>query len=95
LLGRVALSYWPQFGETELGWGLRRDAWGQGIATEAARALAEWGFQNLDVPYLTAMIRRENARSVRVAEHLGIVPVRTDVVADGLPSRCTACSATS
>jgi len=29
LLGRVGLKYWPQFGETEAGWLLRRDAWGR------------------------------------------------------------------
>ncbi|MGA9284167.1 MAG: GNAT family N-acetyltransferase [Solirubrobacteraceae bacterium] len=38
LLGRVGLKYWPQFQETEAGWLLDRDAWGQGYATEAAEA---------------------------------------------------------
>src|SRR5882724_12654513 len=34
-LGRCGLKHWPQFDETELGWVLRGDAWGQGYATEA------------------------------------------------------------
>jgi RimJ/RimL family protein N-acetyltransferase len=32
-LGRVSLKYWPQFDEAEVGWVLRRDAWGHGYAT--------------------------------------------------------------
>jgi RimJ/RimL family protein N-acetyltransferase len=77
-LGRCGLKHWPQFDETELGWVLRRDAWGQGYATEAAHACIEWGFSELDVPYLTAMINSANARSVRVAERLGLTPLRND-----------------
>lgn len=79
-LGRCGLKHWPQFAETELGWVLRRDAWGHGYATEAARACAEWGFAELDVPYLTAMVNPDNVRSVRVAERLGMAPLRDDVL---------------
>ena len=79
-LGRTGLKYWPQFDETEVGWALRPDVWGRGIATEAARACADWGFQNLNVPYLTALIRPDNARSIRVAERLGMSPLRPEVL---------------
>lgn len=79
-LGRTGLKFWPQFDETEVGWILKRDAWGQGYATEAARACIEWGFEELDVPYLTAMINPANARSVRVAERLGLTPLRDDLL---------------
>lgn len=79
-LGRAGLKYWPQFVETELGWALRRDAWGNGYATEAARACAEWGFSNLDPPYLTAMIDPANSRSARVAARLGMTAAREDVL---------------
>jgi RimJ/RimL family protein N-acetyltransferase len=79
-LGRCGLKYWPQFDETELGWALRRSAWGHGYATEAGRACIEWGFSELDVPYLTAMISPDNVRSVRVAERLGLTPLRDDVL---------------
>jgi RimJ/RimL family protein N-acetyltransferase len=81
-LGRVALKYWPQFDEAEVGWVLRREAWGHGYATEAARACAAWGFQQFAYPYLTAMIRSENAPSIRVAERLGMTPLREDVLFD-------------
>jgi RimJ/RimL family protein N-acetyltransferase len=80
LLGRVGLKYWPQFRETEAGWLLRRDAWGHGYATEAARACIDWGFAALPVPYVTAMIQPKNTRSLRVAQRLGFEPVREDVL---------------
>ena len=79
-LGRVTLHDWEQFGETEIGWALRGDARGQGFATEAARAYMAWGFRNLDVPYLTAMIRPDNAPSIAVAARLGMTEVRSDVL---------------
>lgn len=79
-LGRCGLKHWPQFDETELGWALRREAWGHGYATEAARACVEWGFSEFEVPYLTGMINPDNLRSVRVAERLGMVPLRDDVL---------------
>jgi RimJ/RimL family protein N-acetyltransferase len=82
-LGRVGLKYWPQFDETEVGWVLRRNAWGHGYATEAARACLDWGFSSLDVPYLTAMIQPENDASIRVARRLGMAPLRSDVL-DGV-----------
>lgn len=80
LIGRTGLKYWPQFGETEVGWVLGRDAWGKGYATEAARACFEWGFDNFDFPYLTSMIMLENARSFAVAERLGMTRLRRDLV---------------
>jgi RimJ/RimL family protein N-acetyltransferase len=79
-LGRCGLKYWPEFEETELGWALRRDAWGFGYATEAGRACAEWGLAELGLSYLSAMINPENTRSIRVAERLGFEPLRDDVL---------------
>ena len=77
-LGRVALRHWPQFGETEVGWALRREAWGHGYATEAASACVGWGLCALGLPRLTAMIEPANRRSAAVARRLGMTPVRED-----------------
>ena len=81
-LGRSGLKYWAQFGETEVGWVLRPDAWGQGFATEAGQACLKWGFQALEVPYLTAMILPHNHRSIRVALRLGMRRMRSEVLMD-------------
>jgi RimJ/RimL family protein N-acetyltransferase len=77
-LGRTGLKYWPEFGETELGWVLRPEARGQGFASEAAGALLHWGFERFDFPYVTAMIRPGNTASIAVAERLGMEPKRPD-----------------
>ena len=79
-LGRAGLKYWLQFDETEVGWVLRRDAWGHGYATEPACACLDWGFALLDVPYLTAMIHPENKASIRLARRLRMLPLRSDVL---------------
>jgi RimJ/RimL family protein N-acetyltransferase len=80
--GRSGLKYWPEFDEVEVGWVLHPAYWGRGFATEAGRACLEWGFRALDVPYFTAMIVPDNARSIAVAERLGMRRVRSDVLAD-------------
>lgn len=79
-LGRSGLKYWSQFAETEVGWVLHPGAWGQGYATEAGSACAQWGFQNLDVPHFTAMVRPDNQRSIAVAQRIGMSPLRPDVL---------------
>jgi RimJ/RimL family protein N-acetyltransferase len=76
-LGRTGLKRWPQFEETEVGWALRPEARGRGLATEAARAVLEWS-ERFGLPYVTAMIRPDNTPSIAVAERLGLSPLRED-----------------
>jgi len=79
-LGRVGLRRWPQLGETEVGWALSHEATGQGYATEAGRACLRWGFEDFELPYITAMIRPDNSRSLGVAGRLGMRRIRDDVL---------------
>jgi RimJ/RimL family protein N-acetyltransferase len=83
-LGRCGLRHWAEFDEVEVGWVLAPEARGRGIATEAGRASLEWGFRDLDVSYITAMIGPDNAPSIAVAERLGMTPLREDTL-DGEP----------
>lgn len=59
-------------GATEIGWRLRRDAWGQGYAREAAAASLAWGWANLDVPAITAITVPANTQSWGLMERLGM-----------------------
>lgn len=59
-------------GEIELGWWIRKDCWGLGYATEAARALVEFARDQAGLERLVAVIEPPNAASVRVAEKLGM-----------------------
>ncbi|GGF00584.1 N-acetyltransferase [Aliidongia dinghuensis] len=56
----------------EIGWRLRPDHWGQGFATEAARTMAAFAFDQLKAPELLAVAHPENIASRRVMERLGM-----------------------
>jgi RimJ/RimL family protein N-acetyltransferase len=66
----------------ELGWHVRRDRWGEGIATEGGAACRDWCWANLDVDHLISLIRPENRQSWRVAEKLGMTIWRETIRAD-------------
>lgn len=50
----------------ELGYRLRRDAWGRGLATEGARTLLAHAFDALDQPAVDACAHPENTASIGV-----------------------------
>ena len=56
----------------EIGWRLRPDRWGRGYATEAARRMAAFAFDELKVPLLVAIRNPENSDSARVMTRLGM-----------------------
>ncbi|HZW31265.1 MAG TPA: GNAT family N-acetyltransferase [Isosphaeraceae bacterium] len=60
---------WPGF---EVGWALRRECWGRGYATEAARAAVHHAFTALGQTRVISLIRPDNARSIAVAARLGM-----------------------
>jgi RimJ/RimL family protein N-acetyltransferase len=71
LLGRVGLlnpEGWPGL---EVGWTLGRSFWGQGYASEAARAAMNYGFLTQGVDRLISMIDPDNAPSQAVALRIG------------------------
>lgn len=56
----------------EIGWRVRRDKWGQGIATEAAMAMAEFAFTHLGASALYAVCHPDNRSSIAVMVRLGM-----------------------
>ena len=83
-LGRLGLLVWDSrdwrrttlpeagdAGEIELGWALLRDHWGHGYATEAAAAVRDAAWSDLELRRLVSLIHPDNARSIQVAERLG------------------------
>jgi RimJ/RimL family protein N-acetyltransferase len=59
---------WPG---SEIGWGIRRDRWGRGLATEAAVATIDWAFDTLGWVEVIHCLAPDNIASQRVAERLG------------------------
>lgn len=67
----------PREGCPELGYRLRRSAWGLGYATEGSVALLRMGFADLGVDRVFAETMAVNTRSRRVMERAGLHHVRT------------------
>jgi RimJ/RimL family protein N-acetyltransferase len=88
-IGRCGLLPWRIDGreEVEVAYTMARAYWGQGLATEAARAILQYGFQTLNLTRLVCLIDPENIASQRVAEKIGMTLERKldGLDGDGIP----------
>jgi RimJ/RimL family protein N-acetyltransferase len=77
MIGFIGLCHplwWPEMvGRVEVGWRLRREAWGFGYATEGGRAALSAGFSELALPQIVAFVHPGNARSLAVTRRLAMV----------------------
>jgi RimJ/RimL family protein N-acetyltransferase len=73
LLGTASLRRAPSNARAELGYWLAAHAWGHGYATEACRALLDFGFGELKLARVYAHVIAGNAASCRVLDKLGMV----------------------
>lgn len=64
---------WPG---TEVGWGIAREHWGKGYATEGAVAAIDWAFRDLGWDEVIHTIEAENTPSQKVAQRLGSTILR-------------------
>jgi len=65
---------WPG---AEVGWGILKEHWGKGYATEGAAAAIDWAFDILGWPDVIHCIDEENDPSKEVARRLGSVWLRS------------------
>jgi ribosomal-protein-alanine N-acetyltransferase len=78
LAGSIGLDWISRF-EThftpcvEIGYRLRTEFWGRGLATEGGRAALRYGFECLELPEIVAYTTPANRRSRRVMEKIGLV----------------------
>jgi RimJ/RimL family protein N-acetyltransferase len=72
-LGPWVPADWPG---TEVGWGVIRDCWGLGYASEGAAAAIDWAFDALGWTEVIHTIDSENAASQAVARRLGSALLR-------------------
>ncbi len=63
--------------DIELGYRLRKSAWGKGYGTEGSRALIDKGFTEFGVQRVFASTYQDNLASRRVMEKCGLTLVRT------------------
>lgn len=62
----------PEAREGDIGYELDPRFWGQGYATEAARAVLQFGFTQMNLHRITAWCVADNVGSARVLEKLGM-----------------------
>jgi len=76
LLGYIMLSppdWLPEVMPTvEIGWRLDPTVWSQGLASEGARALLAYGFEELELPEILSIYEPDNVASGRVMEKIGM-----------------------
>lgn len=78
-IGRCGLLPWMIEGqsEVEVAYTIAQDYWGQGLATEAAKGILQYGFGRLNLSRLICLIDPANIASQRVAEKLGMILEKT------------------
>jgi len=73
LLGTVSLRRYARDRRAELGYWLAQPVWGRGLATEAARAVVDFGFRSLGLVRIYAQVLADNRASLHVLDKLGMV----------------------
>ena len=73
-IGRCGLLPWTIEGrsEVEVAYLLAKEYWGQGLATEAALGIVEYGFEQLNLSRLICLIDPANQASQKVAGRIGM-----------------------
>ncbi|WP_020574051.1 GNAT family N-acetyltransferase [Actinopolymorpha alba] len=71
-IGLFGFNSWERFHHrAEIGYDLRRDYWGRGIATEALDAMLRFGFTRMRLNRVEAQTIADNHGSVRLLQGLG------------------------
>jgi RimJ/RimL family protein N-acetyltransferase len=99
VIGRAGILVWDdrtwmpttlrdagEHGEVEIGWALHPDAWGRGYATEASVVCRDFVLAQVR-PRVIALIDPDNARSIAVAERLGLAPEHDVLLKGEKPAR--------
>ncbi|WP_018755078.1 GNAT family N-acetyltransferase [Paenibacillus terrigena] len=73
-IGTCGFVNWaPEHQRAEIGYALSEEYWNQGIMSEAARAVLQFGFQKMDLNRLEARCNLENMGSERVMQKIGMI----------------------
>jgi RimJ/RimL family protein N-acetyltransferase len=89
-IGRCGLLPWEieEQDEVEIAYMIAKEFQGQGLATEAALAILQYGFEKLELSRLICLIDPKNIASQKVAQHIGMtLEKRVDGIAgDNFPT---------
>ena len=76
-IGFIGLAYQtyetPFTPATDIGWRLKKTAWGKGYATEGAKRCLELAFKELKLEKVIAICTQNNIRSEKVMQKIGMI----------------------
>jgi ribosomal-protein-alanine N-acetyltransferase len=81
-IGWCGLKYRPELDEIDLGYRLKKSAWGKGFATEAAKHTIDHGINKLHLKLITGRAHIENIASIKVLEKIGMQFISEGIVDD-------------
>jgi RimJ/RimL family protein N-acetyltransferase len=76
----IILEHIDGVDEPEVGYRLAPAFWGQGLATEAAKAAVQYGLNQLRLPYILGIVEPANTASVKILKKLGMTYSRTTIL---------------
>jgi len=76
LMGYCGLQFLDNTSEVEVGYRLAKRFWGMGLASEAAEASLRYGFQELGLDRIVAVVQPANLASQHVLEKIGLSYVK-------------------
>lgn len=74
----------PEYKNLELGWRFKKNCWGKGIATEAARHIMDYLHTQTGINTFSAIAVTENTASINIMHKLGMQYVSSDLHKDPL-----------
>lgn len=78
ILGWSGLKFWPDKNIVDVGYRFYKKHWGNGYASESAKACIDYGFNVLKLDRIIAHARKENIASLRVLEKCGMKIIGED-----------------
>jgi RimJ/RimL family protein N-acetyltransferase len=84
LIGHCGLQFIHVTPEIEATYGLAKEYWRMGLASEAARACLRYGFEQLEIDRIYALADPGNIASHRVMERVGMKYDKTEYYKDAL-----------
>lgn len=83
-VGQTILQPLPETCEPEIGYHFLVEAQGRGYATEAAKRLLDYGFRELQLPRIVAVVLPDNNPSQAVMKKLGLPYIKDLMKSDML-----------
>jgi len=72
IIGFAGLKFLPEFNETDIGFRFLPEYWNKGIATEVAKPIIDYGFENFNLKRIIGIADPKNIGSCSVLKKIGM-----------------------